>query len=348
MNTEISKRIDIDSFKKLFSIPNSDYSSVVNLTDAFGFSVRRNYPNTLDYQPIIDNNGNVDNVAVIWVVIDNINTENFIVPIKIRICKVSLSKIENPFQDIDALDDSNQKYIPVDLIFKNEFFINLNHNIITTNKKNDPIDFNGKQCLDYVFNQHCLTAHKFYSIEIKTKKFLVDFVIRLIDFFQFLILLIIKYIIGVEVQFTSSVFGPIKPNDPLVKNPFSNINLNIELIPRNKEKIFGFEFDKHTICIFAFFVIISHYISYKYNIFCKYLLSVGSNNFLFLFHLFIGLVFLEFILNILKNPDGFTLYYLKSMRKKLSNFKFKLLIMELSPFKIMNAIGNFFGVKQNI
>ncbi|MCX6111973.1 MAG: hypothetical protein NTY22_01630 [Proteobacteria bacterium] len=256
------------------------YERLTPLNDYVGFTVQRVYPDDLRYKPPKNQNNKPDVVALIHVILRNIDSEDRKTPVFIRISKYSRYISEHfdyVYNDKDSptkesLELSKKTPHPIDLEITNEFFINLEQKEITD--KNNKIK-SGANLLDFAFDYHISTVRGFKGLKSrfskKYKQIQSSSIYKTIDFLKFILRKLFGRYLDDSNHSSYMIIG--YPKESIKK-------LDIDSIV-----IFNYKASKPVIiffCILSILFFTAYYYLRQFGYHSLYLTMLTKNNFMML------------------------------------------------------------------
>lgn len=254
------------------------YNPIVLQDEDIGFSIKKKYPKDIRFKPAIKQNGEPDEIMVIWLVFNlpkstktDLNSNKY--PIFLKINKYSLYRTKNFDYDFDnensptkeSLDISKRTPQPLELEYIGDFFFDDSFNCFVDNKGNL---LTGIEMLNSVVKQHLNTAHIIKGFKIRTKIFAKSKVAGILTLIIKTLIFLLKY-----------------PFGRLLKDRDSELSLyhgfnseDMKRITTDTVEIFKYHASKHVITMFCIIIIFISSIDYFLNLNSSYLKYITSNN----------------------------------------------------------------------
>lgn len=307
------------AFLDLFEISKApDYYDPVFLQDTpYGFSVKRKYSDNIRYKPSVKNNGQPNNIAVLWITLDEREkTKDEEILLTVRISNYSLwqahyfdnKEPESPTEV--SIKASNKTPKPASLAYIDNFYYDPNNKVFLDNQRKT---ITGKQILDQAFQEHCDTVHPIKGLEYKIKLLTLEkFIAALNAFCWFL-----KFII--EKMFQRELV----PKEEYLKDSLLNPFLNVRDTPEKQLSIFGhYKTHESTGMIFCVVAMLLSIAGYLETIRFEYARSLLRHDILLIIHSIPSLMLIEIL------PSKVIFPVLNATIK----FKNKLMFIKLNPF----------------
>ena len=245
-----------EEFLRVFDINDSLYFGIVHYIDGnIAFSIKRNYPSNIRFQPSRTRSGEDNEVALIHVLynypnesINPCNSEN--VPIKIEIMKFNLylnNRFLYKYEDEDcptekSLNIMGKSAQPIGLEDK-YFYCHSRNAFLNSNGKS----ISGRQMLDKIFKEHCDTVHLIKGLRIRT---IVKFKETCISLCNWLGNNVAKYILKVALGYTLDEKRVLAmPSSGYVKN-------DLRLINDKTINLFGYKAPHRVVIAFSFLFLV--------------------------------------------------------------------------------------------
>lgn len=296
MNLENTKQ-----FIELFNFtPNSNYYNPIILTDEeIGFSIKRKYPDNTWFKPPVKENGEPDEVLVIWLVynLPQVKRDQQLdkIPVFIKINKYSLYRtkyFDYNFEDHDSpteasVLESKKSSQPLYLEYINEFFY---YYLMKSFVDKKGKEYTGIEMLDYIVKQHLNTVHIIRSIRIRFKLFAQSIFVGSLGTAISSLTYILQHFFG-----------------RILENSDSELSLwhgfkseEMKRLSTDVMDIFGYRASKQVIYLFCIFIVFVGILDYSATDGTKYIKFVFNNYFLMLAHSIGLLILLDvFIPNLL-------------------------------------------------
>ena len=182
MNNSKQPFENTEQFLRIFgSFEETPYKNLTHLTDRkVGFSIIRDYPDDLLFKPITTRDGKADSVALIHIIYvhPEESEKDFVpdrVPVTISITTHSLflgkGHLDYNYKDADSptcesVQASKKSVRPIALDSFDEFYFSHDLNQFYDESQNE---FTGVEVLNWIYNKHCNTAHRFRGLPTRTK-----------------------------------------------------------------------------------------------------------------------------------------------------------------------------------
>lgn len=269
-----------EHLKEIFGIDKltDKYSDYHVRRDAkIGFSVRREYPQSLRYIPPKTREGTSDVAAIIYVVYEKPSNSEKEKPKKVKIFLsiTPFSKYLSHHWDYDYNDaecpteDSVQKSKTTPKPIALESFDEYVYDHVTNtlqDSKNQKLT--GEQILDNLFNEHCNTIHLFKGLALRWKMGSRDRVVKLCDFLVQIGKWILKTFFGRTFEPKDAFSGSIK----------IYLKEDMKLLKMEAIDVYGYKASKNVIITFASLILIGYITAYKFSIKSELLHNMMSNN----------------------------------------------------------------------
>jgi hypothetical protein len=276
----------IEAFQSQFGISDgSDYHDPITLKDAFGFSIKRKYPEGIAYKPACYRNGDPDDVAVIWISLKE-KAEGNLIPVTFRISGKSIyldKKYDYDFKDEasptqESVEKSKKTPSPHSLDYLDEYFYDKDKSVFVDKEGKK---FTGQEILDVVFNEHCDTVHPWKGLELRFKQASRSVIYSVISIIIYLLEELLKKAFLRELQEKDQYLSYYSGYDSMQR---------LESI--NTINIFGYHASRNTVFIFCLLIFIYNYSFYlSWHQGSEYIASLADNYFLIIVHsLFLLLV----------------------------------------------------------
>lgn len=313
---------DSQHFLNAFETKYSDFYDPILLKDTkFGFSIKRDYPNNLEYKPNKNKDGKPLVVSLMWVSLkeDTPNKKGHF-PLSIRISSYTLQPQApvstdgeiSEFDDDDNIVVDNGNTKPLELVSNNDYFYDPASNVFV-NKKGNII--RGIDILKFMFEEHCDTVHKFKKQEYLLKTRLQGLASYILLAIMFVLYFGLEKLYGYKIISELSVKLNLKDNIWGFKK--------IEKIDNKKLQFFGWEADKASIVILSFFIVLVSLSNFYFTMFdLEYFRHIYKSNLLVGVHIVAALVLIEIL------PEK----VLFPILQYVSNVRRRLIFIDIKPF----------------
>jgi hypothetical protein len=272
--TNTKQFIDLFNFTE-----ESGYYNPVHLQDEeIGFSIKKKYPTDIRFKPTLKQNGEPDDIMVIWLVFHlhkslktGSNSKKY--PIYIKINKYSLYRtkyFDYNFDDEESptevsLSVSKNTPQPLELEYFSDFFFDDALNCFVDNKGNL---LTGIEMLNSVVKQHLNTVHIIKGFKIRTKIFAKSNVAGIFTLLIKILIFLLKYPFG----------RLLKDSDSELSLYHGFNNEDMKRITTDTVEIFKYHASKHVITTFCIIIIFISSIDYFFKLNSSYLKYITSNN----------------------------------------------------------------------
>ncbi len=249
----------------------------------FGFSVKRKYPENINFKPDFDENNNPKSVALIWVILRDKEEDNSgNIPLSLRIICFDLP---NSFNSESKKNQFYESSKPVSLRCEDYFYFNKNKRIYLNKKKRE---YSENEILDYIFKAHCNTVHPIKGLKLKFKKNIR----QIIDFILFSLISLLIFILEKVFLFSLDEYKKISYMLPFYDNSYGFKDFN-KSENGNEKKIFGYSANKQSIILLCTLVLIASF-GYHCGLWeLKYFKRISQDNFLVIAHTIFALWLIE-------------------------------------------------------
>ena len=254
------------------------YDSIELRDEEIGFSIKKKYPENIRFKPAIKQNGEPDELMVIWLVYDlpkQKEATNNRVPIFIKISKYSLYRnkyFDYNFDDKesptkDSLYESKKTPQPLELEYIHDFFYDDSLNCFLDKRETR---FTGIELLNFIVKQHLNTVHIIKGFKIRSKIFA-----------QLTVGGILKLTIKTLISLLKFPFGRLlKDNDSELTIYHGFKYDDMKRITTDTIEIFKYHASKHVITTFCIIIIAISSLDYFCKLDSNYLKYITSNNLL--------------------------------------------------------------------
>lgn len=270
-----------EAFRSLFDFEaEPKYERYTPLKDRkAAFSVQKIYPSDILYSPPTRKNGEPDVVSIIHVIYNHPSEQkNFKsnkIPIILTVTPFSRFLANHFDYDFtneecptaESVERSKATPKPIGLDFMEDFFYDHDNNTIINSTGKT---LNGRQVLDYVFQKHCDTVHRFKGLKLRFHLRSKNINIWVLSFF-----------IDACESLLKIAFGRTLEPEGIVVSAFEGYSKkDLKILNTDSINVFGYKASKNVIVSFCLLVFIGYLFGFLFCVSSEFFKGMFSNGFL--------------------------------------------------------------------